>query len=312
MFCCGGKSATQTATTPTAGGPSSGGGIVQVRTSYKGAEYPYNVHVACVAANDPCEDRFFIDPKECLYGVMDGHGGAEIAECCTTMLAKHIRTSLTDSGHTSEEAINNALHDGFMKTDREVLDTYVMQDPHGKMAFIGSCATVSYIHGNTIYLANAGDSRAILGYASDGKPMCKWLSNDHNASNESEQQKVIERSGDENAIRLSPLNMMLGSTAAPKRVAGILLVTRAIGDAYLKQSELGNPTEKSYITAEPEIISHKITDNDLFVVIATDGLWEHVSPEEVVNFIIEHGVDDTVATRLLEVCELLPSIPPWL
>lgn len=62
------------------------------------------------------------------------------------------------------------------------------------------------------------------------------------------------------------------------RVEGVLAVSRAIGDINLKP----------YVTCDPEIIHHSITPDDQYVILASDGLWDVMSNEEVGTLITRH------------------------
>lgn len=55
------------------------------------------------------------------------------------------------------------------------------------------------------------------------------------------------------------------------RVNGNLALSRAIGDFEFKKSADLSP-EAQIVTAYPDVITHDITDNDEFLVIACDGL----------------------------------------
>lgn len=54
-------------------------------------------------------------------------------------------------------------------------------------------------------------------------------------------------------------------------------MSRAIGDASLKP----------FVTCAPEITSRKIDDDDCYLVLATDGLWDVMSNEEVASFVVK-------------------------
>lgn len=73
-------------------------------------------------------------------------------------------------------------------------------------------------------------------------------------------------------------------------------MSRSIGDVYLKKPDLardplfrrfGNPIplKRPVMTAEPSIISRKLRPQDLFLIFASDGLWEHLSDEEAVEIV---------------------------
>lgn len=57
------------------------------------------------------------------------------------------------------------------------------------------------------------------------------------------------------------------------RVNGILATSRTIGDGSMKV--------KAYITAEPEITHRDIQPGDEYVILATDGLWDVLSNQQV-------------------------------
>ncbi|KAI6241169.1 [Pyruvate dehydrogenase [acetyl-transferring]]-phosphatase 1, mitochondrial [Aphelenchoides fujianensis] len=58
---------------------------------------------------------------------------------------------------------------------------------------------------------------------------------------------------------------------------------------------LGIPPPRSlhtppYLTAMPEVFYHKLTPNDKFIVLATDGLWEWLDADTVVRLVSDHAV----------------------
>ena len=77
-----------------------------------------------------------------------------------------------------------------------------------------------------------------------------------------------------------------------------------------------------YLTAEPEVSHHELSKNDKFVVIGTDGLWERLSNEQVVNVVgdnLDQPDGDNIATAVLrqalgedddKVYKLLSLTPP--
>lgn len=73
------------------------------------------------------------------------------------------------------------------------------------------------------------------------------------------------------------------------RVEGVLAVSRAIGDISLKP----------FVTCDPEIQSKFIAEEDMYLVIASDGLWDVMSNEEVASFVVKY-----VSVVLLTFCLL--------
>jgi serine/threonine protein phosphatase PrpC len=77
------------------------------------------------------------------------------------------------------------------------------------------------------------------------------------------------------------------------RVEGVLAVSRSIGDAKLKP----------YVTAEPEIVEHEIETDDMFLVIASDGVWDTMSSDLVAKFVIVNTCN--IVNKSLEVDDKL-------
>lgn len=76
----------------------------------------------------------------------------------------------------------------------------------------------------------------------------------------------------------------------------ITQVSRSIGDAYLKRQEfnreplfskfrLSEPFKKPILSAEPSISVQPLQPQDLFLIFASDGLWEHLSNQEAVDIV---------------------------
>ncbi len=116
--------------------------------------------------------------------------------------------------------------------------------------------------------ANAGDSRSVLGVKGRAKP----LSFDHKPQNEGQFLLLLD----------SSTKLTLGSGEKARicaaggfvdfgRVNGNLALSRAIGDFEFKKSAELSP-EQQIVTAFPDVITHSISDDDEFLVIACDGM----------------------------------------
>lgn len=71
-------------------------------------------------------------------------------------------------------------------------------------------------------------------------------------------------------------------------------MSRSIGDVYLKKpdpvfQQFGPiPLKRPVLTAEPSIISRKLKPQDLFLIFASDGLWEYLSDEAAVDIVFKN------------------------
>jgi len=109
------------------------------------------------------------------------------------------------------------------------------------------------------------------------------LTTDHSAYNPAEVTAVLRRCNN------APRAISAGVGGGIKRVAGSLAVTRALGDAYLKTPLLSFLPYKShapYISARPEVNCRPLVKGgDKVLVLATDGVWERASGEDVLRWV---------------------------
>ncbi|KAK8865620.1 hypothetical protein IAR55_000764 [Kwoniella newhampshirensis] len=190
-----------------------------------------------------------------LLGVFDGHGGAAVAKFTGTTL--HSRLAALDTYKSGEYEV--ALKQVFLKTDEDLrADPTFFNDPSGCTAVVGLITT-----DGRIIVANSGDSRSVLGYKGEAKAM----SNDHKPTNKEETARITSA----------------GGFVEFGRVNGNLALSRAIGDFEFKQNYSLEP-EKQIVTADPEIITHKIDGEEEFLVLACDGIWDCLSSQQVIDF----------------------------
>lgn len=104
-----------------------------------------------------------------------------------------------------------------------------------------------------IFVANAGDSRAVMGKGGKAVP----LSFDHKPENQIEIERIEKA----------------GSTITEGRVDGNLNLTRAIGDLKYKTKTHLKPEEHP-ITANPDCYVYDLESDCDFIIMGCDGVWE--------------------------------------
>ncbi|KAL9115512.1 MAG: hypothetical protein Q9227_000833 [Pyrenula ochraceoflavens] len=251
-----------------------------------------------------------------FWGVFDGHSGwttsAKLRQVLISYVARELNTtykavvSSSTAGETSllpdPAAIDTAIKSGFLKLDHEIchgpiptLKKVSKSEAAAALspALAGSCGLLSFYDSRSKIFRTActGDSRAVLGRRNPqtGKWFAKPLSEDQTGSNPNEEARMrSEHPGEPYVIRNG-------------RVLGQLEPTRAFGDAVYKWTRDIQDTIKKqffgkspspllktppYVTAEPTVTSIQIEPaNGDFVVLATDGLWEMLTNEEVVGLV---------------------------
>ncbi|EZF27948.1 hypothetical protein H112_00191 [Trichophyton rubrum D6] len=125
------------------------------------------------------------------------------------------------------------------------------------------------IRSRVLYTANVGDARIIL--CRNGKAL--RLSYDHKGSDENEGLRITNAGG-----------LILNN-----RVNGVLAVTRALGDTYMKDLVTGHPFTTETVI-QPEI--------DEFLILACDGLWDVCSDQEAVD-LVRNTKDPQAASKIL-------------
>ncbi|XP_024960738.1 probable protein phosphatase 2C 63 isoform X3 [Cynara cardunculus var. scolymus] len=195
----------------------------------------------------------------------------------------------TEEGGISADVIKkafNATEEGFLRLVK------LSMPIRPQIASVGSCCLVGLITNDELYVANLGDSRVVLGqkFLDKGKAtvVAERLSRDHNVSFMEVRKEVeAQHPGDSHIVVYCH---------GVWRIKGIIQVSRSIGDFYLKKPEFnrdpyfmqfGNPValKRPVLTAEPSIISRKLRPQDLFLIFASDGLWEQLSDQEAVDIV---------------------------
>lgn len=198
-----------------------------------------------------------------LFGIFDGHGGARAAE----FLKDHLFENLLKHPEFLTDT-KKAICEIHKKTDSDFLDSEskTFRDD-------GSTASTAVLVGKRLYVANVGDSRAVISKAGKAIP----LSDDHKP-NRSDERKRIEDAGG--------VVMWAGTW----RVGGVLAMSRAFGNRLLKQ----------YVVAEPEIQEEEVGEDLDLLVLASDGLWDVVPNEDAISLARTEEEVEAAARKLTE------------
>lgn len=216
---------------------------------------------------DRMEDRSIVIPQIAglqnthLFGVFDGHGGQE----CSEFVATHFTGALFRSWANEEATPESALVHAFEDVDAAFLKAAAVTEESG------CTALAALVVDSTLFVANAGDCRCVL---SRKDRTIVNLSRDHVATDLSEKARVEARGG---------------FVSVTGRVQGRLMVSRAIGDRPVKR----------YVSSTPEVTTTVLSEQDDFIILASDGLWDVVSSEEAASLVRSTvRVPDLAAKRL--------------
>ncbi|TMW97548.1 hypothetical protein EJD97_005337 [Solanum chilense] len=195
-----------------------------------------------------------------FYAVFDGHGGSDAAAYVRTNAMRFFfedanlpQTSIVDQAFLEE--LESSHFRAFLIADQALADECSVD------AYCGTTAITALVLGRHLVIANAGDCRAVL----CRKGVAVQLSQDHRPTCLAERQRVEKLGG---IIEYGCLN-------------GDLAITRALGDWYMKLP-FGSA---SPLTAEPEVQQLLLTEDDEFMILGCDGIWDVMSNQDAVNVV---------------------------
>ena len=241
-------------------------------------------------------------PNCSFFGLYDGHGGSKACDFLRDNLHKYI---INDKYFPSNP--QKAIANGFIYAEKLFFKNYTGRDSSG------SCAIVILIIENRCYIANVGDSRAVLS-AKNGTKFYP-LSRDHRPGDEKEYKRILDAGGkiykteyeygnlntnrnstytrnsnynnNKNYInnnRININNNRNSSVVGPLRVSpGKLSVSRTIGDIEAKDPKFGgNP---NVIISIPEIKYFDNTDKNDFILIFFFFFYEKLKNKDIIDCI---------------------------
>ncbi|KAH8263272.1 hypothetical protein KR044_006681 [Drosophila immigrans] len=247
---------------------------------------PSSAHSAAAIKNKPrkmedrhvCLERFgamyelknHADAR--FFGVFDGHSGA-LSACYVTsqipQLLAHQLQRLPAAEVNNVDFYRNAFETAFLQADERFAHKRITS---------GTTAVCALITGGNkqLYIAWVGDSKALL----VGKRTQLQLVKPHKPESPDERRR-IELSGG-----------TVIHAQGQWRVNGILNVGRSIGDYSLEA-----------VIAEPDFVDVPLSEAHDFLVLGSDGLWDHVEESFIVDTVYDCLADAT--TQLDDIPKLL-------
>jgi len=206
------------------------------------------------------------ESNEDYFAVFDGHGGSTASKYCGQKLHEILHSQLTEKVITSEDLyhqIPSIMKESFISCNHSLKPLGCQET--------GTTAVVAYSKGNNLWIANTGDSRAVL--CKNGSAI--RVTTDHKPTLESERNRILELKG----------YVIFG------RVNGVLAVSRALGDFYF------NP----HVTCEPDVFGpFDVYSGDYqFLILACDGLWDVVDDSKAIQIVLEAKSPEEGAKQLV-------------
>ncbi|CAA0807082.1 Probable protein phosphatase 2C 35 [Striga hermonthica] len=226
------------------------------------------------------------NPNTHFFGIFDGHGlcGAQ----CSSFVKDRLIEILSEDPSLPEDPIT-AYSSAFLSTNDQ-LHTSEVDD-----SMSGTTAITALVIGNKLYVANVGDSRAVLGIREGDRVLAQDLSCDQTPFRKDECERVklcgarvlsvdqvegikdpgIQSWGDEETDGLDPPRLWVQDGMYPGTA-----FTRSVGDSM---------AEKIGVVADPEVSTVTLTPEHPFFVVASDGVFEFLSSQTVVDMVNKYA-----------------------
>lgn len=247
-------------------------------------QLPLNWAAVTRPGNDPAkgqkenQDSYLIqtkignDPENFAICVFDGHGpyGAFASTFVRDNLLNHWEPwGLGNVSTQNETEIGRILHNSCVEVNHELAmsscDVYVS----------GSTAVMCIFKKDCVYVANVGDSRAVMGRTKSNE------SSIYEALDLSSDQKPDRPDEEARILKFGGRVFEWGVPRVWKKDVDLpgLAMSRSFGD--LAAESVG-------VFAQPEVTRTVIEPEDRFIIIASDGIWEFITSQEAVEIVSKH------------------------
>jgi len=192
-----------------------------------------------------------------FWGVYDGHGGAKVSAYLEKNMGIEFMKNIHKDGYKSQE-----IKDVFDNIQKRLIsdskkDNFNIQD-------VGSTCLIAILTDNKLQIANSGDCRAVL---CQDKGLARALTIDHKPDWMMEKNRIEQLGG----------RIKLDKEDDVYRIMD-LSVSRAFGDIEYS----------AYVKHVPDVFTYRIRSSDQFLILACDGLWDVLSSQDAVNYVLTH------------------------
>lgn len=233
-------------------------------------------------------------------GIFDGHGpdGHLVARSVRDTLPLRLASCWQSADPRQGDGVSHkasgdphlvtAWKESFLNAYK-LMDRELLLNDNVDCVSSGTTAVTLVKQGNDLLIGNVGDSRAVLATrADDNSLLALQLTVDLKPNLPREAERIKRFKGRVFALRNEPL---VKRVWLPHRNTPGLAMARALGDYCLKNFG---------VISEPEITYRRLTKRDQFIVVATDGVWDVLSNEQVIAIVASASVRSQAAKAIVD------------
>lgn len=222
------------------------------------------------------------NPNIHFFGVFDGHG--QFGTQCSNFVKDRLVEILANDPALLDDPVT-AFNSAFLATNNELHNGEIDD------LMSGTTAITVLVIGDTLFVANVGDSRAVIAVKDGNRIVAEDLSHDQTPFRKDEYERVklcgarvlsvdqveglkdpnVQIWGDEESEGGDPPRLWVQDGMYPGTA-----FTRSVGDST---------AEKIGVVAVPEVYKVQLTASHPFLVLASDGVFEFLSSQAVVNMV---------------------------
>ncbi len=221
-----------------------------------------------------------------FLGVFDGHGtnGEDVSRFVAANLCDIVMAKSED-----EADFGRAIVDGCLELDDVIRNEESLKDKTTRRVRGGSTSLTAWFKEDLVYCANIGDSRMVI---SVGGCETAAVTRDHKPHLTEERDRIRKAGG------------FVSEDGPQPRINDYLAEARSFGDFAFKEAPQLSP-EEQMVTAAPQVtvLGRQVVKAIDFMIMASDGVWDVMSNEEVVSF-VRNGLNSE-GRRLEDVAERL-------
>ena len=246
------------------------------------------------------QDNYFVfhnflnSVKNIFMGVCDGHG--QVGQEVSGFLKENLPTDLNKAIKISKlniikDDVSHIISETFLEENYKLCTNEMINS----MLSGSTCVSLIYTP-SKIITANVGDSRAFMGKLTNGKWKSLDLTRDHKPSLPDESNRILSKGGriepmrDDDDSFIGPLRVWLKDEDYPG-----LAMSRSFGDRV---------AHSVGVCTDPEIREYYFEKDDKFFVISSDGLFEFISSQDIVDIV----KDFYISGDIVSCCEYLYKV----